>query len=110
MAKRVAVSTVLGVVCGIICMILAKFAGGAELTAKFVASGMLNRTLMGFVIGSTAFSFNPALRGGMFGLLVSLPKAIPMESNAGPFLVAGIIYGVLIDLLATKAFKANVGS
>lgn len=106
MLKRVAIATVLGFICGIICMLLGKFVGGAVLTPIFIAGGLFNRTLMGFVIGATNLKMPAYVRGALWGLLISIGWAIQLKANVIPFLVAGIIYGILIDVITTKYSKA----
>ena len=110
LAKRMIIASILGAVCGVICLMLGHFAAKAEFTVVFIAGGMFNRTLMGFVIGMTSFRLTPFVRGPILGLLMSVGPAIamPME-NAIPYCVAGTVYGFLIDVLTSKAFKANVG-
>ncbi len=55
---------------------------------------------------------NFLLHGALIGLLVSLITSIPfLESGVIGFLLfttAGIIYGIIIELFATKVFKAKV--
>jgi len=55
---------------------------------------------------------NFLLHGALIGLLVSLITSIPfLEGGVIGFLLfttAVIIYGILIELVATKVFKAKV--
>jgi hypothetical protein len=109
--KRLLIASVLGFVCGIICLALGHFAGGAEVTLLWVLSGLFNRTLMGFVIGTTGVKGNPFLRGAIYGILMSVGPALAAGFPADkfiPYCVAGTVYGVLIDALTSKAFKADV--
>jgi hypothetical protein len=109
MGKRVTISTLLGVVAGLVCMALTKFAAGVELTPVIIAGGMFNRTFMGFVIGTTGIKTNPWLRGALLGLLVSTGWAIQLgPKTLLPFLIAGTIYGLVIDGLVSKALHADV--
>jgi hypothetical protein len=48
-AKRLILSTLLGVLAGIVCYLLSK--GNMTYTSGMIAGVILNRTLIGFVIG-----------------------------------------------------------
>jgi hypothetical protein len=109
--KRIGIASLWGLVCGVICLLLGHFAGGTAWSAAFIASGLFNRTLMGFVIGGTGVKGNPFLRGAIYGILMSVGPALAAGFSPDkfiPYCVAGTIYGVLIDGLTSKAFKANV--
>jgi hypothetical protein len=108
MSKRLILALIFGFICGLICLALGHFAGGAELTPRFIAGGLFNRTLMGLVIGLIAWKYTPYVRGPLFGLIMSIGPAIGMTQNQVPYLVAGMIYGFLIDVLTSKVFKADV--
>ena len=105
MIKRITVASVLGFVCGIICLLLSRYAAGNELTAKVILNGLFNRTLMGFLVATTAIRWNPVARGALLGFLLSVAYTIPMASPVPP-IVAGTIYGILIDVFTTYVFKA----
>jgi len=107
MGKRLAIATVLGFICGVICLLLTKFVAGTELTAKIVAGGLVNRTLIGFVIGSTSFRWKPVWRGAAYGFLISLTYIIAASANQATMLIAGTVYGILIDVIVTGVFKAG---
>jgi hypothetical protein len=68
--------------------------------------------MLGFIIGISSLKMNFLLHGALIGLLVSLITSIPfLEGGVIGFLLfttAGIIYGILIELVATKVFKAKV--
>jgi len=109
--KRIGIATALGFVCGIICLLLGHFAGGTPWSIAFIVGGLVNRSMMGFVIGTTGVKSNPWLRGAIWGILMSVGPAI--ASGFGPdkfipYCVAGTIYGILIDGLTSKVFKAPV--
>jgi hypothetical protein len=106
MIRRISIASALGFVCGIICLMLSKYAAGNELTATVIANGLFNRTLMGFLIATTACPWKPAARGALLGFLVSVAYAIPMASPVPP-VVAGTIYGMFIDVITTSVFKAD---
>jgi hypothetical protein len=109
--KRIVIASIFGFICGIICLLLGHFAGGAAVTGLWVASGLTNRTMMGFVIGTAGVKGSPFVRGPIFGVLMSVGPAL--ASGFGPdkfipYMVAGTIYGLFIDAMTSKVFKANV--
>lgn len=109
--KRIVPAVGLGFVCGIICLLLGHFAGGTPISVLFILSGLVNRTLMGFVIGTTGVKANPFVRGAIWGILMSLGPALAAgfpPDKFIPYCVAGTIYGLLIDSVTTKVFKADV--
>ena len=75
-------------------------------------SSIGNRILIGFVIGISAWKIHYLLHGALMGLIVTLSMSIGilLDSMAGflMFTIAGIIYGFLIELFATKVFKAGM--
>ena len=86
--------------------------GRVELTAIIVATGIGNRVLIGFVIGISNLRINYLLHGALIGFLVTLSSSVGIlfTSIQGfiMYTVAGIIYGILIELFATKVFKAPI--
>ena len=110
MQKRVVSATILGIICGVICINLGHFLGGTEWSVPFVLAGLANRGMMGVVIGVIGWKASPFLRGPLFGLLMSLGPAIAFwtPDKTAPYLIVGTLYGFLIDVLTTKVFKADV--
>jgi hypothetical protein len=109
--KRIAIAAVFGLVCGCICLALGHFLGKAEVTLLWVLSGLVNRTAMGFAIGTSGVKGNVFVRGAIYGLVLSVGPALASGFGADkfiPYCVAGTIYGVLIDALTSKVFKADV--
>jgi hypothetical protein len=68
--------------------------------------------MLGFIIGISRLKMNYLLHGAMIGFLVSFINSVSfLENNIKGFLfftIAGIIYGLLIELFATKVFKAKI--
>jgi hypothetical protein len=111
--KRVVSATILGVVFGIVCWLFAK--SGGETTWYLALSIILSRTVMGFAIGISVWQVWWWLHGILMGVIFSLPMAFNafFVPEKGWFIfkwtiVMGIIYGFLIELITTKAFKATV--
>lgn len=105
-AKRVILSTLLGVVAGIVCYLLSR--GNMTYTSGMIAGVILNRALIGFVIGISGWKKMPyLLHGIIIGLIVtSLMAVYALLEGAIMLLVAGAVYGLLIELIVTKLFKA----
>ncbi len=98
--------------CIALCLLVAlALAGGTAWSAGFIASGLVNRTMMGFVIGTSGVKGNVFVRGAIYGILMSVGPALAGGFGPDkfiPYCVAGTIYGILIDTLTSKVFKADV--
>jgi len=114
--KRIIISTLSGLLFGIVCYGLA--AGGGHVLPKPIAWQIIaNRTLIGFAIGISVLRMNWALHGVLLGFLFSLPMAysgmvadVPGFSKSQMFIatvVMGMIYGLLIEVITTVIFKAK---
>ncbi|MBF0425012.1 MAG: hypothetical protein HQL66_04220 [Magnetococcales bacterium] len=123
-AKRFAVSVVLGAASGLLCIWLAAKHQPelASLTNPVFWTIMSDRILIGFVVALAGaftahpvfgFPFRPWVRGSCMGLLVSVPMATgsliaPPNPMVSPWvifflsLVAGAVYGMIIDWVATR--------
>lgn len=111
--KRLIICTIGGIVAGLICSAGGLLSGNIlELTFFTLAPTFFNRVMLGFIIGISNLKMNFLFHGALIGLLVSLITSIPfLESGVKGFLfftTAGIIYGILIELFATKVFKAKI--
>jgi hypothetical protein len=112
--KRVFWTTVLGLIAGVLCHLLGKGSVDDYPTWMAIVT-VLNRTLIGFVIGVSGLRGNWAIHGIFWGLLISLMIAIPAlgVGNSGDFfmlMIAGAVWGFLIELLTSKVFKAPAAS
>lgn len=108
--KRVFWSTILGLISGVLCYLLGRGAVDPYPTWMAIVT-VLNRTLIGFVIGISALRGNWAVHGIFWGLLISLLLAIPAlgEGSASGFfmlMIGGAIWGFLIELFTSKVFRA----
>jgi len=114
--KRVTVATCWGLVFGVVCWLGGKYLLGKEVGTALAVLLILLRTLMGFIIGISALKrMNFLLHGAFIGAIASLPSAIyflllpdyrPLIGVAHIF--AGALYGLLIELLTVKVFKAPI--
>jgi hypothetical protein len=71
---------------------------------------IFSRTLMGFTIGVSAIRLSWWLHGIFIGFIGSIPMAFPVMDRPGIMIatvVAGIIYGYLIELITTLVFKSK---
>ena len=83
--------------------------GFPEILWQNIAATVANRLLLGFVIGISGWQINYLLHGAVLGLILSLSVSIGFVADdlLGFFLYTGarILYGVMIEWLATVVFK-----
>ena len=106
-SSRVLITTIFGLVFGIICLFLSKYTGGISFWPMGV-SYLINHTVMGFAIGVSSLKMNWAVHGVLWGALFGIFTAISaVGTNLNPFIafLALIIWGFLIETIATKGFK-----
>ena len=116
--KRLVISTLLGVVFGFVCYSFAS-SGPNPISTILALNIILGRTLIGVAIGISNLTCKHWwLHGMILGLVFSLPAGFgAMLSPDNPefphyllfisTVVMGIIYGFLIELITTVAFKAK---
>jgi hypothetical protein len=108
--KRLIICIIGGIIAAFICIMGMKSGGRVEVTTVILLSGIGNRVLIGFVIGISNWKMNYLLHGALMGLIVTLSSSIVMlPDNMSGFImytIAGMVYGFLIELCATKVFKA----
>ena len=107
--KRIIIATIFGLITGILCYLGGKYYADVEFTTGIALSTILNRTLIGFVIGISLFKLNWALHGILMGIIVGLPFSI-VAIGQGDFwtlLIFSIIWGFIIELFTTLVFKAK---
>jgi hypothetical protein len=117
--KRLLIATLSGLLFGFVCYGFA-LSGGGSLPMPVAVQIIASRTLIGFALGITAFTFGHwTLRGLIFGLLFSLPLAFsglmaPENPAFPPYMmfvssiIMGMIYGVLIEVITSQIFGAKV--
>ena len=111
--KRLLICTIGGIIAGLICSAGGLLSGNiSEFSFFAIVPTFFNRLMLGFFIGISNLKLNFLFHGIVIGLLVSLITSIPfLEGNVKGFMfftIAGIIYGLLIELFATKVFKAKI--
>ena len=107
--KRMGIALVLAALCGAFCAYGTTMVESEDLV---VTTGLLltifySRVMIGFVIGLSEHvkivkdkMKNAVLRGAMMGLVVSI--GISFYSGAEMIIAFGIVYGIIIDVIATK--------
>jgi hypothetical protein len=102
--RRIKISVALGVVAGAICLYGTMTNIPGVLTLPILATIFYDRVLLGFVVGiGYGLKIHPLIRGAIIGAVVSLLIAIPSGITGGALLMgAGVVYGLVIDLVATK--------
>jgi hypothetical protein len=116
--KRLIISTILGIMFGIVCYLFAK-SGGGFISKALALSIISGRTLIGFGIGISNFNAKHwVLHGLLMGLVFSIPAGFGAMLGSGSpdfspkmmFVVTvamGMVYGLLIELITTVVFKAK---
>lgn len=115
-AIRLIASILLGFVFGIVCWLGTKYGALKKVDVDLaMALGIIfNRALIGFSIGISGLKkLNFLLHGIIIGLVVTLPMSIYplLGKDIVAFLlleVAGAVYGLLIELIVVKVFKAPI--
>ena len=108
--KRMVIATAIGVVAGLLC-VSAGAGLGLNITLQSFGWAMLNRTLLGFVIGISALRLHWAWHGCLMGVVVGSLFSYSAWMFEGPaWLVAGllagsVIFGLLIEFFTTVVFK-----
>lgn len=117
--RRLIIATLTGVLCGIICFWFAS-SGPTDLAWPVAVQILLSRTLIGFAIGLSRFTLGHwTIHGLVMGFVFSLPLAFSglMAPDDVEFsrvwmfaatVIMGMIYGLLIELVTSVAFKAKL--
>jgi len=108
--RRLGISTLLGIVMGLLCW-MGGAKAGVVFTGGMVTGTILNRVFIGFVIGISALTWQYLAHGAVIGVIGSLPMAAFAPNTRGfvMIIVAGAIWGLLIELITTKVFRAPMG-
>jgi len=107
-SKRIAIAILTGSILGIFCIIGAITRLGLSGNELFLFALWYNRFLMGIVIGIASdlriikTKWNVLLRGGILGLIVTAAFFLSTGFRDIPSFFAGIVYGLIIDYVATK--------
>ena len=113
--KRVILATFFGLITGLVCYLGGRFGLGDEISTTMFFYIMVNRTLIGFVIGISTLKLHWAAHGLIIGLLVGSPFTIGCLLEEGNVetaiaaLVLSAIYGFIIELFTSVVFGAKAG-
>ena len=112
--KRLGIAILAGALLGILCIIGVglRLPGGYFANWMFLIGMWYNRVIMGLVIGladeiviikgeNSRMWANTIIRGLLFGIIVSAAIFLSTEFRDIPAFFAGIIYGIIIDLVST---------
>lgn len=104
--RRLLLSLLGGGVAALICLAGAFALGFMRELSLNTASLVLNRIVIGLVIGISCWRINYLLHGAIIGLIISLLKSInflPLEPIGFlAFTMSGVAYGIAIEFVATK--------
>jgi len=106
--KRLQISLLAGAVLGIFCIIGMGLRLGFANNELFLLAAWYNRVIMGLVIGLVGGisiikgKSNPLARGLGFGLMISLAFHLSTGLRDPIGFGAGIVYGPIIDYIASK--------
>jgi hypothetical protein len=105
--NRLFIAIMTGAGLGIFCIIGVGVRLGFSGNELFIFSTWLNRVITGMVIGlvSSGIKSNSKyvlLRGAFFGLVISGSFYLATDFKDTPGFFAGIVYGVIIDYVATR--------
>ncbi len=109
--KRLFISIVTGAILGIFCIIGASIRIGFVGNELFILATWVNRIVIGLVIGLASHhkiknnTKNILFRGALFGFIISGSFFLATAFKDTPGFIAGIIYGIIIDYIATKYGK-----
>lgn len=111
--ERVVIASALGVIFGFVSWAICKFGMGHTQPVSIAVVIILFNGLLGFSIGISSLRWHWVLHGlilgGMFGVVLGFVALGTGSQFIWP-LIFGFIYGFLIELITTVAFKARVAS
>ena len=111
--KRIGLATAIGAILGIFCILGAQGRVGGWVGNEILLIGLwYNRVIMGILIGfagnlnlikngKNSKWLNSIIKGVIFGFLVSLQFYLSTSFLDLPTFLAGIMYGIIIDLMST---------
>jgi len=106
-SSRLVITTIFGAVFGVICMLGSRYTMGIDFWPIGVAF-LLNHTVLGVAIGASSIRMNWAAHGAFWGGLFGVFTAISrVGTGQDPWIafVLVLLWGFLIETIATKAFK-----
>jgi hypothetical protein len=111
--KRVVIASALGIIFGFVSLAICKFGMGHSQPVSIDLVIILFNGLLGFTIGISSLRWHWVLHGlilgGIFGAILGFMAAGTGSQFIWP-LIFGFVYGFLIELITTLAFKAGVST
>lgn len=111
--KRLAITTILGIIAGFLSLWWMRAAAGAVLPVSEEAMIVLAQTVLGFAIGLSAWRINWAAHGILLGIFFGLPESFGFAWQGGGahafwgWLIGSLVVGFLIELITTPIFHAR---
>jgi hypothetical protein len=110
LTKRILVATLFGLAMGGVCATAAFSAGILKFTSVTLIWVLLNRTVMGAVIGTSSLRLHWAWNGIVLGLVVGSVFSYYLFMNVpGPLpainAIANGVFGLIIEFFTTVVFK-----
>jgi len=111
MKKRLVLAITTGTILGIFCIIGVGYRFGFSGNELFLFATWINRLVIGIVIGLAGSltivknKNNILIRGVVLGSIISFSFYIATDFRDMTGFIAGIIYGIIIDYIATKYSK-----
>ncbi|MGM0371004.1 MAG: hypothetical protein ACQEQJ_00685 [Halobacteriota archaeon] len=108
MNRRLAIGMLTGAFLGLFCIVGVGTRIGFVGNELFLFAMWYNRVVMGLVIGLAGglvlveSRYNVLLRGLLLGLVVTAAIAFTSEFRDSPSFFAGLVYGPIIDWVATR--------
>ena len=108
--KRIMIATIFGLMMGVICASFMFSGGILKFSAGMLIWVLLNRAVMGFVIGSSGLKLHWAWNGIVMGLVVGWIFSLFLFINVGGLLpvlnfLGNGIFGLVIEFFTTKVFR-----
>lgn len=101
MKKKLRLSLIGGVILGIACVIGAYVRSSFTANPEFIFGLWYNRVIIGLVIGAPWAKIDKAkraVRGGIFGLMVSFAFYATTGFADPVSFIAGMVYGIILEL------------
>jgi len=108
-SKRLIIAILTGAILGIFCIVGISLRLGFVGNELFILATWVNRVVMGLVIGLVPHykinTKNVLFRGALFGFIISGSFYLATSFKDTPGFIAGIVYGIIIDYVATRYEK-----
>jgi len=111
MNKRAVIGLLSGAILGIFCVLGVNIRMGDQINGLFLFATWFNRVVMGLMIGFYSPTSNKmihsAFRGAVLGVIVSFSFYAATDFLDLTGFIAGIFYGIIIDIICTKSVVSS---